>query len=869
MPLTDEQFRSHLRRRVEADSLSDGERLQLLSAVRVNRSHKRPAGWFAWGATATAAVAVAIAAVLFSNSGLVAPQPSASLGPAAAAPTSTATSPSNPAPTATPVATEHPVVLTAQELSQLVGSPRTGEIVIALTSMSALDVDLKMCPPTDLCTRAVLDDTEDGTLVSAGWRPSVEAPNVTLLEGADGRRWVERIDIPNYRGLFAFRILSDGVEFLGPLASGYGNMERSVADIMAGEHAQPSDMLFAVHGWLVAEGAYSCPAPQEYVEGGRTDLTWYCSGSFVAGGPVRTVRKVNENTTEFISPHGLRVEINAYAEFAPNPDYDDQGPIPREGVYLVRSAGCQVSLVPCPVWSLVGRLDDTQPLPDATPTAPPPDRPFPREIDGQRVLTAEEAISYVAVLDPPREPFLVGGWIGIVLRDCFVPEDFPTTPLLAPCADGLLMYDEPPDRRGALDGTSIRLVDERGIEVVPPSWGPTVVRVHANDPRAADCPIGYREQCERAFVVEEIVWPAGPRSSPSPEPTAALIDLEWSVQSFPSNEAPPSGRITAVGGRLIVTGAEGKDPAAWYSDDRGQTWARAAVEDGDRRSQALGEVAAAGDELISLGSAYLGTNGNDADRRSVIWASHDKGTSWQRLAEDGVPERIETIAATASGFVAAGSANPFTHGLPDPLPPHAAFWISSDGASWELVPDAPDLALAWIYALGERDGQLVAVGTHGARESSRPAVWTSTGGLSWTLKELSPQSGAALDIDIGADGFTAVGTTDGGAVTWTSTDGLTWTEGEITNERGLIPTAVTVGDRGTVVVGHEIATADSTPVYWFIPNGGSARTTDIGVDVGDVAWAGGVFVAVAHNACGPTADCFTGSYLIFGRIVGR
>jgi len=54
---------------------------------------------------------------------------------------------------------------------------------------------------------------------------------------------------------------------------------------------------------------------------------------------------------------------------------------PIEGTYLVRNAGCpEVVTGDCPVWRMVGRLDDgyaIQPSPSAVPSSPPPSEAVP------------------------------------------------------------------------------------------------------------------------------------------------------------------------------------------------------------------------------------------------------------------------------------------------------------------------------------------------------------------------------------------------------------------------------------------------------------------------------------------------------------
>jgi hypothetical protein len=115
---------------------------------------------------------------------------------------------------------------------------------------------------------------------------------------------------------------------------------------------------------------------------------------------------------------------------------------------------------------------------------------MPTTIGGEPVLRGETIAAYVAAATDDT-PFLIGGLIDFFfVVDCFVPPDFPETLLLRPCGGW----------------PSIG-----GIALVTDDWHPTpsqryVLRVHVHDPRAADCPPAYREQCERAVVVDEVVW---------------------------------------------------------------------------------------------------------------------------------------------------------------------------------------------------------------------------------------------------------------------------------------------------------------------------------------------------------------------------
>lgn len=115
---------------------------------------------------------------------------------------------------------------------------------------------------------------------------------------------------------------------------------------------------------------------------------------------------------------------------------------------------------------------------------------MPTFINGEPVLRGDAIAAQVAAATDDTA-FLIGGLIDFFgIADCYVPPDFPETPLLRPCGGWPSM---------------------QRIPLVTDDWHPTpsqryVLRVHVHDTRAADCPPAYQEQCERAVIVDEVVW---------------------------------------------------------------------------------------------------------------------------------------------------------------------------------------------------------------------------------------------------------------------------------------------------------------------------------------------------------------------------
>ncbi|MCJ7780158.1 MAG: hypothetical protein MUQ27_04980, partial [Acidimicrobiia bacterium] len=138
---------------------------------------------------------------------------------------------------------------------------------------------------------------------------------------------------------------------------------------------------------------------------------------------------------------------------------------------------------------------------------------------------------------------------------------------------------------------------------------------------------------------------------------------------------------------------------------------------------------------------------------------------------------IGPVFATGSGFVAFTSGHPNDwndFGMCRPV-----IWTSSDGSTWDLVsaesPFGPD---AYVYAMAERDGRIVAVGGGG---NDGGVMWVSDDGLTWN--EVSPErisgpiTGPPWAIAAGEAGWVALfgeAGTHNGVWAMYSLDGLEW-----------------------------------------------------------------------------------------------
>lgn len=295
-------------------------------------------------------------------------------------------------------------------------------------------------------------------------------------------------------------------------------------------------------------------------------------------------------------------------------------------------------------------------------------------------------------------------------------------------------------------------------------------------------------------LVLAVVTAAGCGSTTSSPSSAPVLGLDWGrvtaverpqvyEETVPpsyaaahpilriAGQAMMTDLIARPGGGYAAVGYVPPDwhPTAWTSDD-GSTWTLRPVEDTAFTFPVALARSAAG-TLVAVGRS---------GSEPVAWTSPD-GVTWTRrdvptLGTDGTAERMTTIAAGASGFVAGGSVGP------ELFDRHARFWTSPDGEAWSPVPDDgaafADSEVRSIAPLA--DGSLVAIGVVGSVQEPTGAVaWRSTDGRSWTRVDDPALAGGIGASVIAAPfgGLVAVGSDLGrrNAVAWTSPDGRTWT----------------------------------------------------------------------------------------------
>lgn len=285
----------------------------------------------------------------------------------------------------------------------------------------------------------------------------------------------------------------------------------------------------------------------------------------------------------------------------------------------------------------------------------------------------------------------------------------------------------------------------------------------------------------------------GPRVSPPPPiQSPPVLGLDWarvtSVErpvNYAATQAAtdnPNHPILRIPGQAYIVDlapiasggfvAVGYVPpiwtaAAWTSADA-STWSLHTV-DATSFSFAVALATGADGQIVAVGRSGLAP---------AVWTSSD-GATWLRhgvatLGSVGLAERMTTVVATGTGYVAGGSAGPE---LSDR---HARFWTSPDGASWNPVTDDPaTFENAEVRSVVRFQGGFVAVGVVGSVQNPTGAVaWTSPDGLHWArVDDPSLIGGVAVSIAAAPwGGLVAVGSDldrrEG--VTWNSLDGRHW-----------------------------------------------------------------------------------------------
>lgn len=284
--------------------------------------------------------------------------------------------------------------------------------------------------------------------------------------------------------------------------------------------------------------------------------------------------------------------------------------------------------------------------------------------------------------------------------------------------------------------------------------------------------------------------------------------------------------VVALTGALVVVAIVAAPPG-WATDG----WTRHTPSDpllGGSGNQLMQSVASTASGFVAVGS-------DDSVTAAAVWFSPD-GSSWSRVAHQegifGGPDLqyMYDVVQGPGNAVIVGASGPSAD-------QDAAVWTGG-GTIWKRAKDAPAVfggtGNQVMYSVAAAGPGLVAVGTDDSGGDLDAAVWTSAYGSTWTrVPHVEAVFGGAhrqwmKGVTAGGPGVVAVGmdeSIDGSsdAAVWTSVNGTSWTQvphSEAVFGGGNVSMyGVVAGGPGLVAVGHEITNGDSDAAVWTSVDG--------------------------------------------------
>jgi hypothetical protein len=251
-----------------------------------------------------------------------------------------------------PVAATSVSVMTAAELRAAIDEERGGGLqsryVVADVSIDASRKPAPIareCDPVGQCeVIGTLAGFDDSAVVAVHHEERILPP---------------AMDAASLTSPVALLITGRGpIEFLGHLnASPSGSTTWSVADALDATRTAPDGQVIGVDGWMEEAEEPSCGPAWEVTPPKPFDCI--AIHSYITPSPRALASPFGENGWSIGAPaDGISLQMGAYGELAPNPDWSDVNAVPRKAIYLLRmiaydGPGC----VGCRSWLGVGRLD--------------------------------------------------------------------------------------------------------------------------------------------------------------------------------------------------------------------------------------------------------------------------------------------------------------------------------------------------------------------------------------------------------------------------------------------------------------------------------------------------------------------------------
>ncbi|HEY5276570.1 MAG TPA: hypothetical protein VIK38_08565 [Coriobacteriia bacterium] len=325
--------------------------------------------------------------------------------------------------------------------------------------------------------------------------------------------------------------------------------------------------------------------------------------------------------------------------------------------------------------------------------------------------------------------------------------------------------------------------------------------------------------------------PPSPASLPAPTPSAPALVLPagappttWSrVADAPLLHVSPASNTavaTAPDGRFVAIASaidSRKAPVVLHSVD-GVTWTAGGSLPASGDTQ-VSAIARWGDLLVAVG-----------EDTTALWAAMAKGEATDARPAD-------------------------------------AAWTSTDGTTWQRVPDQPAFAPGELLRVTAGPAGLMAV-----RGLGFGSLVFSRDGTTWSEAPVGTPGANVSDVSATDEGFVAVGSVETSAAAWMSPDGQHWQRATFPDGSDASADLVSVAAQGCrlVALGAVPAPGDEAipgawtgPASWLSADGGASWTQtgsalhgtapDLYPSIPDLYAMSGGFIVVGDNAQGNLA----------------
>lgn len=333
-----------------------------------------------------------------------------------------------------------------------------------------------------------------------------------------------------------------------------------------------------------------------------------------------------------------------------------------------------------------------------------------------------------------------------------------------------------------------------------------LARFFRSEVERARVDLAGRPLANRPAMVSRAALPFGPLAA------AGVIVVLALLLRAPGAGEPPGASVQ--GGQPGTNASSPSAPSPSASQQPSSedwaliTWSLTPTEPFDGPgNQFLEDVTAWGEGFVAVGHECCG----GMPGTGIVWASTD-GRSWER-----VPDREHVFQAATLDFIEAAGDQLVVGGK---FGETAAVWLSDDGRDWRLATPGDPFDGGHVEGMAWGPAGLIAYGWQG----DHGVTWSSRDGISW-------EPDAATFRDSGSNGPTVAGTAWGYVATseagaWRSADGRSWTRATVQDHARL--GWVVVGAGGMLATGETGPLPDPNiersgsiifPEYWHSVDG--------------------------------------------------